>query len=320
VHEDWGVRADRWAGVRSEWVDVVGTRVHVLRADAAPEAPADAPPQLLVHGLGGSATNWIEVLNRLTVHGPVVALDLPGFGRTEPPRRGATRLALNARFLRAFADAEGLDRVVLHGNSMGGLLAVMFAELAPERVERLILVDPALPAPFVSLRELDRRTLGRFAPFAIPAVGRAVLASAWRRLDAEALWADNVSFVHGDGSRLSPEIEALGIENLDRGREQPWRLEGFTTAATSVVAAVTVGARALRRAVDGIEVPTLLLWGDADQLVGRPVIEHLATRRPDWELHVFETVGHVPQLEVPHAYVEVVGRFLADDDRDDLVV
>lgn len=311
MHEDWGVRSERWAGVRSEWVDVVGTRVHVLRADATHDAPADALPQLLLHGLGGAATNWIEVVRGLAAHGPVIAPDLPGFGRTEPPHARAARLPSASRFLRAFTRELGIERAVVHGNSMGGLLALRLADLDPERVAALVLVDPALPAPLRSLPRLRPATLGRFAPFAVPAVGKAMLGRAWRRLDAERLWADNLAFIHGDGSRLSPEMSRVGTENLEFGRQQPWRLDAFTVAATSVVRAITVGGSQLRRAVDGVSVTTLLLWGDADRLVGRPVIDALVARRPDWSLHVFETVGHAPQVEVPDDYLAAIGRWYA---------
>lgn len=314
MHEDWGVRSERWTGIASDWIDVAGTRVHLLRADAHPDAPAEAPTQVLLHGLGGAATNWIEVIAGLARHGPVLAPDLPGFGRTEPPHRRAARLEGNVRFVRALTRALGIERTVVHGNSMGGMLAVQLAGQHPELIERLVLVDPALPAPLTSLHRLTPRTLLRFAPFVVPPVGRAVLGRAWRRFDADQLWQDNLDFVHGDGARLSGEIAEVGTENLEFGRQQPWRLEGFATAATSVVTALTVGAPALRRAVDRIDAPTLLLWGDADQLVGRHVIEHLADRRPDWRLHVFETVGHAPQVEVPDDYLTVVTGWYAGDE------
>lgn len=312
AHDDWGVRADRWAGIRSETLRVRGTDVHVLRRDAEPGVPADAPTQLLVHGLGGSATNWIEVMGRLAAHGPVIAPDLPGFGRTAPPGPRAARPTSNARFLRGFVDDVGLGRVVLHGNSMGGMIGVLLAELAPEHVARLVLVDPALPGPVRSASAIAPKTLARFAPFVVPPLGRAVLRRAWATMTPEALWQENVDFVHGDPTRISPEVNRVGIDNLAWGREQPWRLDGFVTAATSVVAAMTVRRGPLGRAVDAVDAPTLLLWGDADQLVGRHVIDHLVERRPDWDAHVFEAVGHVPQLEAPDDYLEVVAEWLAD--------
>lgn len=301
MFEDWGVRSPRWAGVRSESIDVHGTAVHALRVDG----PADAVPLLLVHGLGGSATNWLEVARELSELGPVLAPDLPGFGRTEPPRPGATRIGGNARFLRALLDTVGWDRVVLIGNSMGGTIAILTAELIPDRVDRLVLVAPALPAPLADLPRLPAQTFLRFAPFAVPGLGRAVVRRLWSRLTPEQLWEDGAAYVHGDPSRVSSEMRAVGIDNLRLGRESGWRLPGFVAAAESLVSSVLT-ARSLLRTVDAVTAPVLVVWGDADALVARPVIDGLRLRRPDWELHVLEGVGHVPQIEVPGRFAEIV--------------
>lgn len=101
-HDDWGVRSSRWAGIRSETVTVSGARVHVLRADAAADAPAGAPTQMLLHGLGGGGAFLLDLMVPLIAYGPVVAPDLPGsiFGETETPRPNAARVDSNARFLR----------------------------------------------------------------------------------------------------------------------------------------------------------------------------------------------------------------------------
>jgi pimeloyl-ACP methyl ester carboxylesterase len=299
-HEDWGARAARWAGVRSEWLTLGGTRAHVLRADGAEEGP----PQLLVHGLGGTAANWLEVLPDLARRGPVVAPDLPGFGRTRPPRSQASRVRGNARFLKALLDRLELDRVVVHGNSMGGLLSVLLAELAPGRVAGLVLTSPAMPSPRSRLHHTDPRTVARFAPLALPGVGRLVLARMWANTTAAELYADTAGFVHGDPARLREELVEVAVENVAFGRDQEWRVRGFATAAQSLVA-MLVGGRGLWRTVDQLAVPTLLLWGDEDALVGRAVIDGLRRRRPDWDHHVFAGVGHCPQLEAPADYVAV---------------
>jgi pimeloyl-ACP methyl ester carboxylesterase len=313
-HDDWGVRAERWTGIRSEVHRVRGTDVHLLRHDAAPGAPEGAPTQLLVHGLGGAATNWIEVLARFAEHGPVVAPDLPGFGRTPPPRPSASGVPINVRFVRTLAGELGLDRVVLHGNSMGGLIGVLLAELEPDLVERLVLVNPALPAPLRDSHAISPQALARFAPFVVPPVGRAVLRRMWDRSTPEGMYADTATFVHADPDRIAPEVVDVGVANLRYGREQPWRLDGFVAAATSVVHAMTVGRRRLSEAIAGLSAPTLLLWGDGDRLVGRHVIDHLRDVRPDWDAHVFEDVGHAPQVEAPDDYVRVVADWFAAGD------
>ena len=143
MEQDGGERAERWSGIRSEIVDVAGTQVHLLRADG----PADGPTQLLIHGLGGSGTNWLEVMSGLSEVGPVVAPDLPGFGRTEPPTPRGSRVGSNLGFLKVFARTLGIDRADVHGNSMGGLLAVKLAAAAPELVDRLDGESPPSTTP-----------------------------------------------------------------------------------------------------------------------------------------------------------------------------
>jgi pimeloyl-ACP methyl ester carboxylesterase len=303
--DDWGERAERWRGIRSEWVEVRGTPVHLLRADG----PSDGPTQLLLHGLGGAASNWLEVIVPLSERGPVVAPDLPGFGLTQPPRAGAARVRTNAGFVRALARTLGIDSAEVHGNSMGGLIAGLVAHRAPALVERLVLVDPALPGPRKQTHRISPVTLATFAPFAVPGLGKLAMRRLYTTRTAEQLWDENARYIHGDPSRIRPELAAVGLDNIRFGQATPWRLEGFVAAAESIVTTL-VGARSLLAAVDEIAAPTLLVWGDADQLVGRPVIDAAVARRPDWDLHEFPGVGHAPMVEAAEDYVEVVTGWL----------
>ncbi len=301
MEQDWGERAERWSGIRSEIVDVAGTHVHLLRADG----PADGPTQLLVHGLGGSGTNWLEVMLGLAEVGPVVAPDLPGFGRTEPPTPRGSRIRSNLGFLKVFARELGIDRAMVHGNSMGGLLSVQLAALAPELVERLVLVGPALPARPQDSTKMTKTTLQTFAPFVVPGMGRRVIGKMYAENTADELFTQNQAFIHANPALLSEELKAVGRENTAYGQRTPWRLDGFVNAAESLVAAM-LGRRGLLRSIDAIQAPTLVVWGDRDELVGKPVIDALVGRRPDFDLRVLEGVGHAPMAEVPADYLETV--------------
>lgn len=304
MHHDWGERDERWTGIRSELVEVSGTPVHLLRADG----PSDGPTQLLIHGLGGVATNWLEVISGLAVVGPVIAPDLPGFGRTEPPRPGASSLRANLAFLRALLRHLDVDAVTVHGNSMGGTLAVLLAEAEPSRVDRLVLVDPVLPAPRSHLREVDRDTLRTFAPFTVPRLGHRVLRRLYAEHTPESLHALNQSLSHADPSRVREPLQQIGIENTAYGMRTPWRLEGMVAAGESLMAALLAGRR-LNRALDAVTAPTLLVWGDADRLVRRGTIDATLARRPDFELAELPGVGHAPMMEDPPGYLEVVRSF-----------
>jgi pimeloyl-ACP methyl ester carboxylesterase len=304
-HEDWGERCSRWDGVYSEYLDLHGTRVHVLRSDG----PAERTGHLLVHGLGGAATNWLEVMPAIARLGPVVAPDLPGFGRTRPPRPGASRVDVNARFLRALMDHLGWERAVVHGNSMGGMLGILLGDLAPSRIEGLVLASPALPSPRAEVHRTSPRTLVRFAPFVFPGLGRVVLSRMWARTTPEQLWQETLEFVHADPGRVRPEFREVGLANVTFGRQQAWRVDGLASAAESLVARLVRSGR-LWQAVRELEAPTLLLWGDQDRLVGRAVFEEARRRRPDWDHVVFEGAGHCPQIEIPERYVDAVASWI----------
>ncbi|MFI6510941.1 alpha/beta fold hydrolase [Streptosporangium sp. NPDC050855] len=144
-HADWGVRSPRWDGIRSEEIEVCGTAVHYLSAGSG----RDGPTHLLVHPMAAGASMFLDLIDPLSALGPVVVPDLPGtlFGRTGLPHPRAARAEPNARFLRAFTDRLGIEGAVVHGWSMGGLVALLFADTAPDRVARLVLTCPTLPGP-----------------------------------------------------------------------------------------------------------------------------------------------------------------------------
>ncbi|MEX2619072.1 MAG: alpha/beta fold hydrolase [Egibacteraceae bacterium] len=146
-YTDWGERAACWSGIRRETVDVHGTKVHYLVTDHT--RTSDQPVHLLVPNPANGASNWLDVLAGLRAHAHAIAVDLPGTiaGHTALPNRRAASIEANALFLRDFSDALELDLVVVHGWSAGGMIALLFADQAPERVAGLVLVVPALPSP-----------------------------------------------------------------------------------------------------------------------------------------------------------------------------
>ena len=97
---------------------------------------ADGPPVVLVHGLDGSAANWVAVGQHLAEDHRVLAIDLPGFGRTALGLHRSAMTAhadLVARLTRAWTD----DPVALAGNSMGGVVAALAASRHPGLADRV---------------------------------------------------------------------------------------------------------------------------------------------------------------------------------------
>ncbi len=306
----------RWAGIRSDVVDVHGTRVHLLRADARKATP-DAPTQLLIHLMAAGATMWLDAIGPLTAYGPVVAPDLPGsvFGDSASPHPWAPRAEISARFVRALTSTLGLDRVVVQGWSFGGLVSMFFADLAPERVERLVLVNSALPFPLSTRQRLGWQTLGRIAVLLGTPLARGLLRIGGAKVvelkqrnlaDPAARW----DLGGGDRSRLSPELVSLFDEQLAQLRSRPQSIGPGITALASGFSHMFIDQRRALETIRRLPTPTLLVWGDQDPLIDRTVIDHIVGLRPDWRLHVIETVGHLPPMEAPDAYAAAIGEWI----------
>ena len=307
MERDLGAVHPDWTGIRADVVDVRGTAVHVLRAGR----PGAKPPHLLVHGLGGTSANWLEVMRDLAAFGEVVAPDLPGFGRTEPPVASASRVRANARFLPALMDALGWETAVVHGNSMGGMIATLAAARSPERFGAVVLVSPALPVARAEMLSLERIALNRFAPFTVPGLGRAMLRRQWSRLTPEGLWAEAAPFNFHRPERVRPDLRRILIDNIALGRRLPWRFEGLAVATESLVATL-IGGRELQGAMDDVAAPTLFVWGEQDRLVGRAVVDNAHTRRDDWTIAPLPGIGHAPQMETPDVYLDTVKGWFGD--------
>jgi pimeloyl-ACP methyl ester carboxylesterase len=307
---DLGARSERWASLRSGFVDVRGTRVHVVRGGRGVADGGDPVPHLLVHGLGGNTSNWFEVMAALGQDREVIAVDLPGFGRTVPPRASASRVRANARFLPVLLDTLGFERTILHGNSMGGLVAVLHAALAPERIDRLVLAAPALPSARADLTQLPPMALSRFAPFVVPGAGTSLLRLIWNRSSVDFLMDEAMKFTAHDPSALSPEMLEIMRENIVYAKRHAWRIESLAYATESMVAAL-VGGREVNDAIAQATSRTLVVWGDGDPLVGRPVLDHLVDLRAEWSFVELAGVGHVPMMDAPDPYVATVLGWMA---------
>jgi pimeloyl-ACP methyl ester carboxylesterase len=310
--------------LRSVSTSVCGVPVHYVRAEPTAAAPPGAPAHLLVPPMTGSASMWIDLVAHLRQLGPVVSLDLPGTiaGHTGAPYRRGPRPDLDARFVAAFVGQLRLeDQVVLHGWSMGGLVAALAAGLMPDTVRGVVLVAPALPWRVTSRVEaLGWQTLGRLVLAAGPPTTRLMLRLAGRRIldakraaitDAGALTGGRANMAGGDPSRVSPAQVDLWVAGLDAAREHPERLAGTATAFASITKTMFITQRSTNQALDAVRVPVLVLWGTDDPLVDATSLRQHA-RRPGWTPRPIEDVGHLLPVEAPERYVQAVRQWLAD--------
>jgi pimeloyl-ACP methyl ester carboxylesterase len=323
-YENWGVRSQQWAGLRSVSMSVCGVPVHDVGAEPGSAAAPDAPVHLLVPPMTGSASTWIDVIPHLRRLGPVISVDLPGTitGHTGDPYRHGPRPDLDARFVVAFVRQLRFERqVVLHGWSIGGLVAALAAGLMPDRTRGVVLLAPALPWRRTSAAEaLGWQTLGRLAVAAGPPTARIVLRLAGRRLldakrtaikDAVVGSGGRAGGFGGNLGRVSRAQVDLWLDGLDVVGERPERLAGTATAFASAVKAMFITQRLTNEALDSVRVPVLVLWGRDDQLVdATSLMQH--ARRPGWTTRPIDDVGHLLPVEAPDLCVQAVSQWLAD--------
>jgi 3-oxoadipate enol-lactonase len=118
----------------------------------------DAPPMILLHGLGSGAGSWNTVAAQLAETHRVYALYLRGHGHSDWP--GKYTLELMRDDVLGFLDILALDRVVLVGHSMGGNVALLLAEEYPQRLGRVVIEDSLIPVPGADAVPLPPRRFG----------------------------------------------------------------------------------------------------------------------------------------------------------------
>ncbi len=266
----------------------------------------DGPPMILIHGLGGAHVNWMSVGAPLARHARVLAIDLPGFGRT-PTEGGSASIHANQRLLTRFIERVAGEPAVLVGNSMGGLISMMTAADAPASVAGLVLVNPALPAARGAF--FDPATAALFAGYCVPGVGELLMTGRKALLGSEGSVRQLLEFCCVDASRVAPDVVAATIALSQERQSMAGGNAAFLAAARSIVAFV-LRRGAFEGMVRRIATPTLLVHGSHDRLVPLAAARALAELRPDWALRVFENIGHTPQLEDPESFVAAVAEWL----------
>ncbi|MGX7676532.1 alpha/beta fold hydrolase [Plantactinospora sp. DSM 117369] len=261
-----------------------------------PATRSDAEPALYVHGLGGSAQNWTSLAGLLADRLDGHAIDLPGFGRSDPARK-YTIPAFADRVIR-YIEHSGRGPVHLFGNSLGGAVSVRVAGLRPDLVRTLTLVSPAMP--FLDPR---RSLQGRVLPLlAVPMAER--FASRWlTQVPPEVMARQVMEACVADTTRICDQRRLEAIEEIRiRYTTEHYAAAYLRTLrglVGSFVRAYLPGSGSLWRIASTISPPTLVIGGTQDRLVDVRVPAQVARVIPDSRLLLLAGVGHVPQLEVP---------------------
>ncbi|MEQ4301773.1 alpha/beta fold hydrolase [Plantactinospora sp. B6F1] len=281
-------------------VRIDGSITHVRQT---PATRPDAEPALYVHGLGGSAQNWTDLAGLLADRLDGHAIDLPGFGRSDPARK-YTIPAFADRVIR-YLEHSGRGPVHLLGNSLGGAVSVRVAGLRPDLVRTLTLVAPAMP--FLDPR---RSLQGRVLPLlAVPGAER--FASRWlTHLPPEEIARQVMEACVADTTRICDQRRLEAVEEIriryTAAHYPAAYLRTLRGLVGSFVRAYLPGSGSLWRIAGLVTAPTLVIGGGQDRLVDVRVAAQVARAIPDSRLLMLAGVGHVPQMEVPRTVARAV--------------
>jgi pimeloyl-ACP methyl ester carboxylesterase len=272
----------------SQFTEVNGVQVHYKIAGSG------EPVIILLHGFGASSYSWHKVMAPLAEQGTVIAFDRPAFGLTERPQPGSWTgespysADFSVKLAIGLMDILGVNQAVLVGHSAGAGIALKTALDYPERVNGLVLVDPALASRPGMPKWLENTPqMKRMGPF----LSRAL---AGKEGDAflKASWHDFRKFTEADREAYN---KPLRVADWDVA------LWEFTKANTTTD---------LTARLDEIPLPVLVISGDDDRIIPLEEIERITQALPDARLEVIPACGHVPQEECPELFLNAIESYL----------
>ena len=283
--------------LRSTYVDIDGP-VHL--ADYG--GKTGGPTVLFVHGLAGSHVSWRGLAAGMAEHSRVLAVYLPGHGRTPRLGRSAAVLANQTILDRLVQEVVG-GPVTLVGHSMGATLSVLQAAARPASVEALALIAP--PMPRTQVQVPSRVLAAQIALCAWPWLGRMALERRLRRLGPEEFVRAGLRRTCVCPDEVDPLTRQLAIELVQTRAAGDDAEAAFVEAARSM-GRLVAGANTYRRAIAAVGCPVVVIHGERDSLVRASQLTQLSRLQPGWTVEVLEGVGHSPHLEALYRTTAVV--------------
>ncbi|MCY0881266.1 MAG: alpha/beta hydrolase [Firmicutes bacterium] len=245
-------------------------RQHVLAWYEA----GDGPIVLLLHGGGGTGKAWWHQLQALSTHYRVIAVDMPGFGRSDWVD-GLCSVSDLADYLHEWVTASNWRCLAIGGNSMGGRVALHWVQSYPQDAQKLLLLDAVtliLPdVPILNPLDLPRET-----------------------------FLQTLVFDPRTYQKRTPYRSLDDARQLARGHENFARYVACAPLAQGRADAL----RTLQSAV-------LLIWGENDRIIPIAYAHYLHKILPHSTLTILPECGHLPHLEKPEAVNALLADFLA---------
>lgn len=283
----------RYANSSSQFLPLMGMNVH-FRDEGNKQ---DSIPLIFIHGTSSSLLTWDSVVDQLKDKHRIIRMDLPAFGLTGPNPIKDYSFDFYTQFIDSFLQKLQVNKCIVIGNSLGGGIAWHYALAFPKKVAKLVLVDAS---GFSNLKK-SKGAIG-FKIAQTPVLNQIVKFVTPRFLVKKSL-----EDVYADDSKISDSLVDIYFNMTLREGNRSALIDrmrfGFQNDSAKIVA---------------IKTPTLIIWGDADQLI--PVEQAYLFQKaiPNSQLAVFKSVGHVPMEESPKQFSAVLSQYLDQASSKDL--
>ena len=253
------------------------------------------PLLVLLHGIAGSSATWEEAIPRLSERHTVIAPDLLGHGESSKPR-GDYSLGAYANAVRDLLGALGQERGTIVGHSLGGGVAMQFAYQFPERCERLVLVSSG---------GLGRELHPLLRAAALPGA-EAVLP--WLCVAGRRGVGTLVHALGRIGLRASADLEEIWRSFVSL--EEPAARQAFLHTVRGIIDLSGQRVSAADRLYLAAELPTLIVWGEADPLIPARHGHEAHERIQGSRLEIFHGAGHFPYRDDPQRFADILLDFV----------
>jgi pimeloyl-ACP methyl ester carboxylesterase len=279
----------KYANEESEFMLINGVQVHLRDQGLS----TDSLPMVLIHGTAASLHTWEPWVAELKATKRIVTFDLPAYGLTGPNASHDYSQKAYVNLLDSLLIKLKINRCILGGNSLGGSVSWNYAIEHPEKIQKLILIDAGgYPLNSTSV------------PIAFKLAKVPILNNLLEKITPRSMVESSVKNVYFDPTKVSNQL-------IDRYYELTLR-EGNRNAFKERLASSknTASKNNTSQLIKTIKAPTLVLWGDHDQLIPVASAYKFHEDLPNDTLVILKNLGHVPMEEDPKASILAVKEFI----------
>ncbi|MDM8518157.1 alpha/beta fold hydrolase, partial [Desulfobacterales bacterium HSG16] len=267
----------------SRFIEINGTRVHYCDQ-------GEGPVVVLLHGILSSLQTWNDWVESLSGHYRIIRLDMPGFGLTEHFESEPYSKELNIDFLNRFFESLGLEKFDIAGNSIGGYFAWNYALAYPEKVNKLVLLDPV--------------GYPQDLPGIINFVNIPGLSNLAARVTPRIFIEKSIREIYGNKAKVTDELIDQYHDMLMNPQNRGVYVDIFRLLKQKASSTM------LCHGINEIKAPTLLMWGKDDPWVPVGVVKEWERDLPLSKTIVYDGVGHLPMEEIPRQSASDTHAFL----------